>query len=415
VNGRSLGRQYIDHAHGRQLQGDWQVPYEPGEIPAVAYDREGREIARESRHSFGEVRRLVLQSDKGQLLGDGEDLCFVTISAVDADGYPVENAMNYVQLSLEGQGRLLGMDNGDSTDYDPYKGSVRKLFNGKLLAVVASKPVPAYSEGAEASTEQLEAGSVRITVEGQGVESASLEIAVKPAGLRPGSCASEDVSRRTDNEAEHTDMDWQTGKMATAAEFSQGRGNTAGRRKGGAVLPDRIPVRKVELLTPEGNVMDAEHCSVTIEARVCPADATDQALNWKVVNQNGIPISYAKVEVLDACRARVAALGDGAFYVRCQSGQSPAKVISQLELTAQGLGQAFLNPYSFVSAGLFSETIGEVTNGNEKGIATARDGVSGVVYRDLDFGEYGSDEITVPVFALSNTLLEIEIWQGVPE
>ena len=161
--------------------------------------------------------------------------------------------------------------------------------------------------------------------------------------------------------------------------------------------------------------MDTEHRSITIEARICPGDATDQTLNWKVVNQNGIPISYAKVEVLDAYRAKITAMGDGAFYVRCQSGCNPARIISQLELTAQGLGQAFLNPYSFVSAGLFSGTIGEVTNGNEKGIATARDGVSGAIYRDLDFGEYGSDEITVPVFALSSALHEIEIWQGVPE
>ena len=120
------------------------------------------------------------------------------------------------------------------------------------------------------------------------------------------------------------------------------------------------------------------------------------------------------METLDACHARVTAMGDGAFYVRCQSGRSPVKIISQLEFTAEGLGQAFLNPYEFISAGLFSETIGEITNGNEKGIATARDGVSGVIYRDLDFGEYGSDEITVPVFALSSDLHEIEIWQGAP-
>lgn len=389
VNGRSQGRQYIDHKKGRQLQGDWQVPYEPGEITAIAYDKEGREIARKSRHSFGEARRLVLETDKGQLSGDGEDLCFVMISAVDENGYPVENAMNYVQLSLEGQGRLLGMDNGDSTDYDAYKGSVRKLFNGKLLAVVASRPVPADSEGAGASMEQAEeertdkmAGasdySVRITVAGRGLEPACLKIPVEPAGLRPGSCASEDVSR-------------------------------------GAALPDTIPVRKVELLTPEGSIMDANHPSIVIEARICPADATDQTLAWKVVNQNGIPISHAKVEVLDAYHAKVTAMGDGGFYVRCQSGRNPVRIISQLELAAQGLGQAFLSPYSFISAGLFSETIGEVTNGNEKGIATARDGVSGVIYRDLDFGEYGSDEITIPVFALSDALHEIEIWQGVPE
>ncbi len=373
VNGRSQGRQHIDHVRGRQLQGDWQVPYEPGEITAVAYDEEGREIARDSRHSFGEAHRLVLETDKERLSGDGEDMCFVTVSAVDRDGYPVENAMNYVELSLEGEGRLLGMDNGDSTDYDPYKGCVRKLFNGKLLAVVASAPVPA----------EQQAGSVRITAAGRGVEGAVLELAVEPAGLRPGVCAKEDVSR--------------------------GAGAASGE------LPETIPVRKVELLTPEGNVMDAERRSLVIEARICPENATDRTLEWKAVNQNGIPVSFAKVEALDECHARVWAMGDGAFYVRCQSGHSPVRIISQMEFTARGLGQAFLNPYTFISAGLFSGTIGEVTNGNEKGIATARDGVSGVIYRDLDFGEYGSDEITMPVFALSGDPHEIEIWQGEPE
>ncbi len=395
VNGRPQGRQYIDHARGRRLQGDWQVPYEQGEITAVAYDGEGREIARTSRHSFGEARQLVLEADRERLSGDGEDLLFVTVSAVDEHGYPVENAMNYVRLSLEGQGRLLGMDNGDSTDYDPYKGCVRKLFNGKFLAVVASRPVPA--DGGQTAYEAAGplAGSVRITVEGRGVEPASLEIPVDPAGLRPGACAREDVSRRTDGLPQPP----ADGSLTVC----------------GPALPDTVPVRKVELLAPEGNILDPERRSITLEARICPGDATDRALNWKVVNQNGIPVSYAKVEELDACHARITAMGDGNFYVRCQSGKSPVKIISQLELTARGLGQAFLNPYTFISAGLFSETIGEVTNGNEKGIATARDGVSGVVYRDLDFGDYGSDEITIPVFALSDARHEIEIWQGVPE
>ncbi|MDE5746698.1 MAG: glycoside hydrolase family 2, partial [Acetatifactor sp.] len=217
---------------------------------------------------------------------------------------------------------------------------------------------------------------------GRGLESASLKLLVAPAAQRPGSCAAEDVSQ-----------------------------NAAC----GGKLPDIIPVRKVELLTPEGSVLDADRRSLVIEARICPADAMDRDLEWKAVNQNGIPVSFAKVEPLDECHARVTAMGDGAFYVRCQSGRNPVRIISQLEFTAQGLGQAFLNPYTFISAGLFSETIGEVTNGNEKGIATSRDGVSGVIYRDLDFGEYGSDEITVPVFALSSDPHEIEIWQGEPE
>ena len=31
---------------------------------------------------------------------------------------------------------MIGLDNGDSTDYDSYKGSSRKLFSGKLLAMI---------------------------------------------------------------------------------------------------------------------------------------------------------------------------------------------------------------------------------------------------------------------------------------
>ena len=43
-------------------------------------------------------------------------MIFVEISAEDGDGYPVENASDYVRVTVEGAGRLVGLDNGDSTD-----------------------------------------------------------------------------------------------------------------------------------------------------------------------------------------------------------------------------------------------------------------------------------------------------------
>ena len=58
--------------------------------------------------------------------------------------------------------------------------------------------------------------------------------------------------------------------------------------------------------------------------------------------------------------------------------------------------------------------VGEITNGNEKGIATARDGESGVIYSDIDFGENGSDRLTLSIFALSGEAYPIEIWKGKP-
>lgn len=379
VNGESRGRQRIDHAHGKKLLGDWQVPYEPGTIVAVAYDEEGREAARDSRRSFGDSRKIVLTADRQRMAADGKDLCFVTVETRDELDRPVENAVDYVNVTVEGAGRLLGLDNGDSTDWDSYKGSCRKLFSGKLLAVIGSLE---------------QAGDIRVTATGRGLEQGTLFLrAESPQPDLP--------------QPEILQADF----LLTEDPYLQ--------------------VRKVELTAPKGRLLLPEQQEVTVEARIYPKGAKTRLL-WKAVNDGGVPVEFASVEELPAetavdsggfatYRARVTAKGDGAFRVRCmaaekntKTGRSKVTVISQLEFQAEGLGQAFLNPYGFISAGLYSDTYGEIGNGNEQGIATARDGVSGVIFSDVDFGEYGSDELTMPVFALSDETYPIEVWLGRP-
>lgn len=370
VNGESRGRQAIDHVHGLKLIPEWQVAYEPGTITAVAYDENGVERARDSHSSFGDSRGIVLSVDKDTLRADCEDMCFVTVSTVDGQGNPVENASDYVQAELSGPGRILGMDNGDSTDYDDYKTTVRKLFSGKLLIVVGST---------------AEAGEMTLTVTGRGLEAAELKLTALPAEAGA----------------------WQKSFLDDSC------------RKRNAQLPERIPVRKLELSAPRGRRFTPEKKELVVEAAAFPADTTDTELVWKAVNEAGIEVSYAKVEACGEREgrsiARVTAAGDGDFYVRCMAKcKGRTVLISQLEVQAQGLGHAFLNPYGFVSAGLYTSVIGDIGSGNEKGIATARDQVSGVVFENVDFGDYGSDELTIPVFALSGEAYDIEVWEGIP-
>lgn len=386
VNGVSMGRQEIDHEHGLKLIAGWKVAYEPGTITAVAYDAAGREIARDSHTSFGDSKRIVLKADKTVLRADGEDMCFVTVETRDENGNPVENAADYVQAQVSGPGRILGMDNGDSTDYDNYKTTVRKLFSGKLLVVVGSRQ---------------EAGEITLTLSGRGLESGNLVLRAEEAD-----------SGRNAGENEHTGREAakvNTGEHRYLEDCSRIR----------AALPERVPVRKLELSAPEGLQFGPERQTVFVEANLYPADTTDRKLVWKVVNAAGIDIGFAKIEAGKQPDGRegafVTALGDGQFFVRCMAKQGEGvRLISQLECEAKGLGQAFLNPYELVSAGLFTGTIGEITNGNEKGIATARDGESGVIYENIDFGDFGSDEITLPVFALSDDECFIDFWLGVP-
>lgn len=370
VNGKSRGKQQIDHAHGLKLVADWQVAYEPGTITAVAYDENGVEVARDSHTSFGDSKRIVLSADKAALTADCEDMCFVTVSTVDEKGNPVENASDYVEAEISGPGRILGMDNGDSTDYDDYKTTVRKLFSGKLLVVVGST---------------AEAGEITLKVSGRGLESAELKLAASEAG--------EDTFRK-----------------AFLEEC---------RRKKSAAFPDRVPVRKLELRASEGLAFGPEKREITVEAVLYPENTTDRTLVWKVVNESGIEVHFARVEGRQEEQgrhfARVTALGDGDFYLRCMAKDGDRTVlISHLECHAAGLGYAFTNPYEFVSGGLYTSAVGDIGSGNEKGIITSGDGDSGIIFENVDFGEYGSDEVTLPIFALTGDKYAIDIWVGRP-
>ncbi len=368
LNGTSLGKREIDHVNGQKLIQDWQIRYLPGEITAVAYDENDREIARESRHSFTDSVKITLQAEKQALIADGRDLIFVTIGTLDKDGYPVENAVDYVDVSVSGAGRLIGLDNGDSTDYDSYKGTRRKLFSGKLLAVIAGKD---------------ELGEIVVKVTGAGLESAALtlEALAKESGqidqpvLKPVFAENQPVS------CDH----------------------------------DKVHVRKIEIISENGCMLNESLREVEVRADIYPTNASCKDLLWSVTTRAGITSPIANVEIRNG-KVYVSAKADGEFYVRCMAdnGTGKVKLISQLDFVAEGLGTPFLNPYEFVSAGLYKWSSGEVSNGNEKGIASARDGVTKVGFKDIDFGAFGADEITLPIFALDSVAHTIELWEGLP-
>ncbi|MBN1776535.1 MAG: DUF4982 domain-containing protein [Clostridiales bacterium] len=126
LNDHSLGKRKLD---GRLLA-DWRVPYQAGVLQAVAYDGTGNAVLKTERRSFGDAVSLSLAEE---VFGE---LQFVTISALDEKGNAVENANRRVRITVE-NGRLLALDNGDSTDFEPYQNTDnRRLFSGKLLAIV---------------------------------------------------------------------------------------------------------------------------------------------------------------------------------------------------------------------------------------------------------------------------------------
>ena len=384
-NGKSCGRQQLTHEKGSgyHIIADYSLPYEKGVLYAVAYDEAGNVVARETKASFGNSTEIVLQASGRTGVANGRDLIFVEIGTRDEKGNPVENAVDRVTVQVEGAGRLVGLDNGDSTDEDSYKGNSRRLFSGKLLAIIETGTTP---------------GAVRIRVSGKGVKSAELI------------CEAVEIDQMLpfmkEEEAQHIYRE--VFRDSFAENYDPGQTELAGDQ-------EEIPVRKITLHSPMGQKLSKEQPHLTVEAEIEPKEATDRQLMFRVVDEHGVDSNLVKL-LVQGHSAQLQAMGDGSFYLRCmsRSGTDGIRVISQLEFTVEGMGQAYRNPYELISGSLYTSYQGEVSNGNERGVATARDGETVVTFGNIDFGPVGSDEITMPVFALTSEEYPIRIYEGVP-
>lgn len=360
-NGTSQGVKEIDHAHGAHLSADWQLPYHDGTLRAVAYDENNTIIATDEQRSFGNAESIVLKPDKETLLANGEDLLFLEINTVDKDGIFVANSRSRMHVSVTGAGRLIGLDNGDSTDFEQYKGTSRKLFSGRLLAIIAAK---------------TEAGTVHIEVTSPSLKTAALDIAAVYAPVRSG------ISCFMENQETYPEK------------------------------ADEIPVRKIELINHGASHLNETEQSTRVTATIFPANATFRDIEFQAVTSDGVESNCVRIEV-EENTAILQAVGDGAFRLccSCKNGGEVSEVLSELEFDVAGLGEATLNPYKMVNGIHNSHCTSEAKLSFQGGVYITSEERTRFLFENVDFGEYGATDIHIPIFSFEDEL-PIEIWLG---
>ena len=363
LNGRSLGRKVRDAEKAEACLPVWKIPFEEGELRAVAYSEDGLPACEDTRRTPGDTDHFRLSSENDTLNGDGWDIAFVTVQAEDRKGHPVENARDYVRITVSGGGCLMGTDNGDSTDPDGYKSACRRLFSGKLLLIIGSTG---------------SGGDVHIIAEACHGRKAELVIPVRPSERAKG------VSRV--------------------------------QRISNAPLKDSIPVRRIGII-PQGNTtLTAGNPTCDFICTIHPPEADCSGIRWEATNESGIKTPFVAV-IADQNRVTVRAEGDGDFYLRALWGEREGQtdLISQTGFTARGIGNPAMNAYEYIPAGLYDISSGEIGAGNEKGIAFSRDSESMAGFSRIDFGKTGSDRITADIFALDDDPYDLELYDGNPE
>ena len=362
LNGKSIGSHVMELETSQDMRAHFKVPFEPGVLRVVGHFADGSECS-EVLHTPSDPAAVVLTSDKETLLADGRDIAFVEISTVDVNGIPVGNARNLIRVEVSGAGRLVGLDNGDSTDYDSYKGDNRRLFSGKLLAMIEST---------------LEPGEITVRAYSEGLENDELRLVSENCGEVSG------VSVVTEN------------KFPAVCRAYTGE------------VPARLLLPEVDV-----NSFDPERRSAEIHAKLLPENCTYDDISWSVVRRNGVESNLAQVEG-SGRSAVVTAKGDGEFFVRAMvhNGAEHPQVIADIPFTAEGLGAAVRDAYSFISASTLDSS-NVPTNIIEDGALSNFDGRTVMTYSDIDFGKTGSQIISLSVGTCFD--MPVEVWEGTPD
>jgi beta-galactosidase len=158
-NGKSLGEKRLNR--DKSLHVEWSVPYVAGTLRAVARQG-GNGVASDEVRTAGAAKRLVLRPDRTKFLADGDDLSYVEVRVVDAQGVVCPAASNLVRFRLSGPATIAGVDNGDPINHEPFKADKHTVFHGLGLVVVNASRRPgkitlrAQTEGLEPAEVSLE-------------------------------------------------------------------------------------------------------------------------------------------------------------------------------------------------------------------------------------------------------------------
>ena len=145
----------------------WDVPYGPGTLKAVG-TKDGNVVSTAEVVTAGEPAAIGLSADQNTIAADGRDVANITVQILDSQNHIVPAASNDVTFEIQGEGKIIGVDNGRPDSHESFHADRRKAFNGLCLAIVQAK---------------LKPGKIQLTARADGLKEASIEIEVKSSPI----------------------------------------------------------------------------------------------------------------------------------------------------------------------------------------------------------------------------------------
>ena len=120
-------------ADSHQYHVMWRVVFDPGEVKVVAR-KDGKQVGEQVIKTAGAPDHIRLSYDYR-----GKTTDFIVAEVVDKDGNLCPWADDEIYFIFEGEGGILGTDNGCQTSMERFTAPHRKAFFGKCLVVAKGK------------------------------------------------------------------------------------------------------------------------------------------------------------------------------------------------------------------------------------------------------------------------------------
>ena len=136
VNGKKVAEQNntTDPKTRNQLRFN-NIEYRPGYIEAIAY-KNGKRVTSHRIETTGNTKKLLLTADTQTWHADGQDLQHVRVTAVDSKGRQVPSEQGKLAFEVEGDARIVAVDNGNNLSDELHVATERSLYNGSALVII---------------------------------------------------------------------------------------------------------------------------------------------------------------------------------------------------------------------------------------------------------------------------------------
>jgi beta-galactosidase len=165
LNGKSLG---VKKMKGDDLHLVWRLAFVPGTLTAIGRTN-GRVVLTKEIKTAGAPAKIKLEADRTTLAAGGRDLAFVTVRVLDHNDVFAPLADNLINFEIQGQGIIVGVDNGCQTSHEPFKANYRRAFNGLCLVVIQTTG---------------NAGNITLSATSNGLQEATINLSSKKSSAK---------------------------------------------------------------------------------------------------------------------------------------------------------------------------------------------------------------------------------------